>query len=111
MRNYVGELAAISEDANKEIVLVSFGTGEQTLAAYPISPELNPIAPRQFCPRHAVFIPMQDDRFVGRPFHSCLLAWRMRAIPRFLAMGPPMTSITVENRARRNAQAGRFSQP
>src|SRR5437588_9790859 len=75
MRDYIGELAAISEDANKEIMLASAGTGEQALATCPISSESDPIVPGQFRPRRAAFIPMQDDRIVGRPFHSGLLAW------------------------------------
>jgi hypothetical protein len=76
MRDYIGEFAAISEDANKEIVLAGLGAGEQTLATCSISPEADPIVPGQFRPQHAAFIPMQDDRVVGPPFHYCLPAWR-----------------------------------
>jgi hypothetical protein len=32
MRDYIGEIAAISEDANQEIVLASFSAGEQAFA-------------------------------------------------------------------------------
>jgi hypothetical protein len=33
MRDYVGEFAAMSEDADKKIVLASFGAGKQALNA------------------------------------------------------------------------------
>src|SRR5271166_1389018 len=72
MRDYVCEFAAISEDADKEIVLASFGAGEQALAARLKSPKSDPIVPGQFRPRRQAFIPMQDDRVIRRPFHRCL---------------------------------------
>jgi hypothetical protein len=76
MRDYVCELAAISEDADKEIVLASFGAGEQALATCLKSPKSDPIVPGQFRPRRPTFIPVQDDRIIRRPFHRGLPASR-----------------------------------
>ena len=100
MRDYVGEFAAIPEDANKKIMLASLGAGKQTSAAHPISSESDPIAPRQFRPGHTAFIPMQDDRVVGLPFIFVSTFEREKSNSTLLDdEGPPMTCSTVNNRA------------
>ena len=48
MRDYVREFAAMSEDADKKIVLASFGADEQDLAARANSPKSDPVLPGQF---------------------------------------------------------------
>src|ERR1700704_1482827 len=72
MRDHVGEFAAVSENADKKIVLASFGAGEQTLATFPISPKSNPIGPGQLRPRVPARIPMQDDGVLRRSLHRRL---------------------------------------
>ena len=50
MWDYVSEFPAMSKDADKKIVLASFGADEQALAARANCPKSDPLVPGQFRP-------------------------------------------------------------
>src|SRR6266849_4160490 len=73
MRDHVGELAIISENTDKEVMLAGFCAGKQAAASLAKAPEPNPVSPGQLRPCGAAFLPMQDDRVLGSPFHALYL--------------------------------------
>src|SRR5947209_4978059 len=82
VRDHITELAAISEDTNKKVMLASLGAGQHADASLAHAPKPNPIAPGQLRPCGLAFIPMQDDCVVGSSSHR-RLPTHVRSNPNF----------------------------